>query len=187
MNNRHWTTGALLLAAAALPHETAAAIPDAAGVIHACYNAVNGALRVIDTAVAGCRTGETPLQWNAQGAPGLPGADGAPGAPGPQGPPGVALAWAHVRADGTVDQASPNITVAKVASGVFCVGVTNGPVRSAVATIDSLPNRSGAVQVGVFHASGCPDGATDVFVVTRENAALDGLPGQDKAFYLLLN
>jgi hypothetical protein len=47
-----------------------AAIPDSSGVIHACYLKSGGALRVIDSAVATCKTQETPLDWNQAGQPG---------------------------------------------------------------------------------------------------------------------
>lgn len=91
----------MLALATSLALPAIAAIPDATGVIHACYNVTNGNLRVIDPSTASCRIGEAPLQWNVQeqpGTPGAPGAPGSPGAAGPAGPPGIALAWAHVRA-----------------------------------------------------------------------------------------
>jgi hypothetical protein len=46
-----------------------AAIPDAAGVIHACYNNSSGALRVLGTnhAPKSCSVTETALNWNQQG------------------------------------------------------------------------------------------------------------------------
>jgi hypothetical protein len=64
-------------------------IPDAQGVIHACYsNTATGALRVIDTDGSGiCRGDETALDWNQQGQPGPTGHTG------PQGPAGVALTY----------------------------------------------------------------------------------------------
>jgi hypothetical protein len=93
-----------------------ASIPDAAGVIHGCYQKNNGQLRVIDSAqTQACAPAESPLNWNQtgpqgpqgpqgplgpkgdagptgpQGAPGPqgdPGAPGAQGQPGPQGLPG---------------------------------------------------------------------------------------------------
>lgn len=43
------------------------AIPDNAGVIHGCYSASTGALRVIDSASQTCASGETALNWNQQG------------------------------------------------------------------------------------------------------------------------
>lgn len=212
MNNRHLQARTLLLAlGGTLGLASQAAIPDAAGVIHACYNTVNGAVRVIDPAAAACRTGEASIQWSVQGLAGPPGPTGATGPAGPAGaagaagptgatgptgavgpggpagPPGVALAWARVLPDGTIEQDSGNITVAKVNSGIYCIGVTGGTVNSVVATIDARANMSGAVQVGIFNATGCPAGATDIFVVTRENAAIGGIPGQDRGFYILVN
>ena len=76
-----------------------AAIPDAQGVIHACYDANNGNLRVVDPTspkkdLASCKKNETGLDWNqrgptgATGAQGPAGPQGAPGAPGPQGAQG---------------------------------------------------------------------------------------------------
>src|SRR6266851_8059919 len=41
-----------------------ASIPDAAGVIHGCYNASNGNQRIIDTSVESCKKNEVPIQWN---------------------------------------------------------------------------------------------------------------------------
>lgn len=58
-----------------------AAIPDAAGIIHGCYNSTNGTQRIIDTALESCKNGETAIQWNQVGTQ---------GPPGPRGPQGVA-------------------------------------------------------------------------------------------------
>jgi hypothetical protein len=44
-----------------------AAIPDANGVIHACYKQSNGALRVIDTATETCDASESPPSWSKSG------------------------------------------------------------------------------------------------------------------------
>jgi hypothetical protein len=63
-------------------------IPDS-GVIHACYQKVNGQLRVIDTSQGGtCRPNENALSWNQTGPTGATGATGARGATGPTGPTG---------------------------------------------------------------------------------------------------
>jgi hypothetical protein len=82
----------------ALGGATYAAIPDAAKVIHGCYDTsapVNGAypLYVIDTSTqATCPEGEgrvgpmTPLDWNQQGPSGPQGSPGAQGQPGSAGP-----------------------------------------------------------------------------------------------------
>lgn len=100
---------------------------------------------------------------------------------------GGALAYAHVLADGTVENDSGNITVTKIATGFYCIGVTGGTVHVAVASLDSLPNVGGSVQAGVFSASGCPSGNTDVAVITREQSQDGGVPGSDKAFYIIVN
>jgi hypothetical protein len=72
-----------------------AAIPDAGGVIHSCYNTgsnPSGALRVIDTgAGATCSKNEKALNFNQtgpQGPQGDPGPQGPKGDTGPQGPQG---------------------------------------------------------------------------------------------------
>jgi hypothetical protein len=55
-----------------------ASIPDAGGVIHACYKTSQGQTRIVESA-ADCSPSETPIQWNQTGPA---------GATGPQGPPG---------------------------------------------------------------------------------------------------
>lgn len=67
------------------------AIPDAKGVIHGCYNASTGALRVSDSEDAvprPCTTDETALQWSQRGPQGPAGPEGTPGPQGPAGPQG---------------------------------------------------------------------------------------------------
>ena len=54
-----------------------ATIPDGGGVIHACYQKNQGALRVIDTDKAQtCSSSESPLIWNQTGQQGPPGPTG---------------------------------------------------------------------------------------------------------------
>ena len=86
-----------------------------------------------------------------------------------------------------VDGASDNVTVVKVSGGTYCVGVTGGTPRVAVANLDSRMNVGGSIQTGIFHATGCPSGATDLFIVTRPHNQDGGFPGADRAFYLLVN
>src|SRR6266404_2348675 len=112
---------------------------------------------------------------------------GPPGPAGPRGPAGTALAYAHVHADGTIDQDSGNVTVFKFPNGVYCIGVTGGTVHVAVVSLDSLPNVGGTVQAGVFHASGCPANASDILVITRPQTQDGGIPGADRAFYIIVN
>lgn len=100
------------------------------------------------------------------------------------------LAYAHVRADGTVDQDSGNLTVARPDAfpGGYCIGVSGGTAQTAVVSLDSLPNRGGTVQAGTFFASVClpfPN-AHDILVVTRAQAQDGGTPGEDRAFYIIV-
>ncbi len=83
---RRWWVGPLVAAIAAVAIAQAA-IPDASGVIHACYKS-NGNLRVVDSA-ANCKKKETALVWNQTGLQGIPGPQGQPGPAGPAGPAGV--------------------------------------------------------------------------------------------------
>ena len=79
--------GTGLIGAAAL-----AAIPDAAGVIHGCYEnkgAKSGDLRVIDPADQSCTNHETAISWSQSGPEGLAGPQGPEGQQGPQGPAGA--------------------------------------------------------------------------------------------------
>lgn len=62
-----------------------AAIPDAGGAIHGCYQLNVGNLRVIDPETDSCRPSETALVWNVRGAPGESGAPGAAGRDGKDG------------------------------------------------------------------------------------------------------
>jgi len=78
-------TTALLLAGAGVAW---ASIADSSGVIHACY-ASTGALRVIDSATAECKSTEKTLTWNERGPKGATGAAGPAGPAGPPGAPGV--------------------------------------------------------------------------------------------------
>jgi Collagen triple helix repeat (20 copies) len=111
---------------------TSLGIPDASGVIHACYSQAIGTFRPIDTGASPpqrCKNNETELTWNQQGpqgpvgatgpqgptgptgptgAIGASGATGATGASGPQGPAGPAgISAASVTAAGNRDFAGP--------------------------------------------------------------------------------
>lgn len=60
------------------------------GVIHGCYTRSGGTLRVIDATVTTCKSTETALDWNVQGAVGPQGPQGIQGPTGPTGPQGPA-------------------------------------------------------------------------------------------------
>jgi hypothetical protein len=101
------------------------------------------------------------------------------------------LAYAHVNADGTIDNDSGNVTVSRPEgfAGGYCIGVTGGTAQVAVVSLDSLSNVGGSVQAGVFFASVCspfPD-AHDILVVTRPQQQDGGLPGEDRAFYIIVS
>jgi hypothetical protein len=71
-----------------------ASIPDSSGVIHGCYQKINGQLRVIDTDKGqACLASELALSWSQTGPTGATRPTGATGATGPPGPqtPGLLL------------------------------------------------------------------------------------------------
>jgi hypothetical protein len=94
MKLRHGVTAALALVAAAaagagIARSTATEpIPDANGVIHACYKKPIGPARIVFSE-ANCARGEAPLAWSQSGRPGPQGDPGPKGDPGPQGPSGT--------------------------------------------------------------------------------------------------
>src|SRR5262249_34402941 len=66
-----------------------ATIPDASGVIHACFNKSGGSsIRVIDNSVTKCGSNEIELDWN------VTGPQGPAGPQGPTGPAGPSHAYA---------------------------------------------------------------------------------------------
>jgi hypothetical protein len=75
---RAWSVAALVVLGALVVAGVAlATIPDANGVIHACYRPLDGNLRLIDSATtATCRLLETAISWNAQGPAGPTGPRG---------------------------------------------------------------------------------------------------------------
>jgi len=83
-----------------------AAIPDANGVVHGCYNLTNGSTRIVDTA-ASCKIGEAAIQWNQTGQQGPQGPQGAQGAQGPQGPQGIPGPTGATGAQGPQGPAGP--------------------------------------------------------------------------------
>jgi hypothetical protein len=97
------------------------------------------------------------------------------------------LAFAHVNADGTIDSDSGNLTLVKVDAGIYCAAVSSATPRVAVASLDGRANVGGSVQAAVFAASICPSNAQQIFIITRPQNQDGGSPGQDRAFYLLVN
>ena len=118
-----------------------ATIPDGGGVIHACYQNLSGALRVIDTdAGDACHSSETALNFNQTGPQGPKGDQGDQGVQGEQGPRGD-----RGPQGSTGDQGVPGIQGPKGDDGVsgleYHSATTNVPAHS-----------SG------FARAGCPDG-----------------------------
>ena len=81
-----WVVGLIASLAIVVVAVVHAAIPDASGVIYACYRA-NGNLRLVDK--SSCTSSETALTWNQTGPQGPAGTPGPQGATGPQGQPGT--------------------------------------------------------------------------------------------------
>jgi hypothetical protein len=163
-----------------------ATIPDG-NLIHGCYKTENGQLRVIDS--GNCGPSETALTWSQTGEAGPPGQSGPTGSTGAAGPPGPSgtLAWARVAADGTVLGSSGNINVFHIAPGNYCIGVTGGTPHAAMAVLDARMNVGGTIQASVFHLSGCPADATGIDVLTRPQLQDGGVPGADRAFYVVVS
>jgi Collagen triple helix repeat (20 copies) len=128
-----------------------ATIPDSSGVIHGCYSAKNGSLRVIDSS-AKCTSGELALNWNQQGPKGDTGATGPQGlkgdtgVTGPAGPQGTQGTKGDTGATGPAGQQGPKGDTGAVGpqgpqglkgdagpqgtSGIVSSGRSNGMVQS---------------------------------------------------------
>src|SRR5262245_16382277 len=113
---------------------------------------------------------------------GDPGAPGAPGAKGDPGAPGSALAFAHILAAGTVDDANSKgiatANVTKIGAGAYCISGLAFTPKSPVATLESplaAPDLIIRVGIGVG-PSACAAG-TQVRVFTTS----------DNNFFLALN
>lgn len=87
------------IVASALCGIAMATIPDSTGVIHGCYTKPTSTIRIIDSTVSTCKSGETALNWSVTGPAGPMGPVGPAGPTGPagaSGPPGpTASASAH--------------------------------------------------------------------------------------------
>jgi hypothetical protein len=90
----------------------AAAIPDAGGAIHGCYQKRTGILRVIGAGKR-CSKGEKPISWNQKGPRGRDGSNGTNGANGSNGTPGT---------NGT--NGATNVTVNKASVAVPGTGMS---------------------------------------------------------------
>ncbi len=81
------TLAAMLVVGAGVAY---ASIPDQSEIIHGCYKAADGKLRVIDTGAGdSCLSSENALDWNQKGPQGPTGPQGPQGVAGPAGPTGA--------------------------------------------------------------------------------------------------
>ena len=108
-------------------------IPDAGGVIHACYKKSSpnqGTLRVIDNEKAqACSSSETPLNWSQTGPQGQQGIQGIQG---PQGPSGSSHAYSDTK-NMALTPISPNsntITQLTLPAGNYVVSATGSVVQN---------------------------------------------------------
>jgi hypothetical protein len=137
----------------------AAAIPDAGGAIHGCYQKRTGVLRVIGAGKK-CLKGETAISWNQQGPRGSDGKNGTNGTNGSNGTPGTPGTPGTNGTNGT--NGATNVTVnnasvaapgtgVSIAAGIACGagqlatgGGFNSGGNTAVVT-ESSPSSDGGV------------------------------------------
>jgi len=114
-------------------------IPDAGGVVHACYKKSSpnqGTLRVIDTEKAQtCSNSETQLDWSQtgpQGPQGIQGQQGPQGIQGIQGPSGASHAYSDTNTPALTPIApnSNTITQLTLPAGNYVVSATGSVVQS---------------------------------------------------------
>lgn len=118
-----------------------------------------------------------------EGPKGATGPAGPAGPKGPTGAPGSAVAYAHVNADGTLDEEnSKNIASTKLTAqpGYYCV-LPSVPVSNVIADGDG--GLVGHVFDASFedHVTSCPDGAATVEEIKVGGGFVNG------AFYIVFN
>lgn len=104
-----------------------ASIPDSAGVIHGCYKAANGQLRIIDPAADSCNNDEAAIQWNQTGPEGPAGPQGPAGPPGPAGQGGTPVYFQEMAFCGSGGNPSPNTFVGNAFG--FALGTFTSPAQ----------------------------------------------------------
>jgi hypothetical protein len=174
-------------------------IPGPDGVIHACYKAKTGGVRVVASGKK-CHKRERALTWNQQGVQGPQGLQGALGPQGLQGErgtdgqagqPGSAAAYGHVAADGTLDVGrSKNIDrVYRNSNGEYCVQ-TPVTIHTIDAQISSDPVTLGSPGLSTSRslpaAQLCSDGmghTLNIQVTTYNDAG----SLSDRAFDIVIN
>jgi hypothetical protein len=134
----------------------AAAIPDASGAIHGCYQKRTGILRVIGAGKR-CSKDEKPISWNQQGPRGRDGSNGTNGTNGSNGTPGTPGTNGTNGTNGatnvTVNKASVAVpgTGVSTSAGIACGAgqlATGGGFNSggtAAVVTESSPSSDGGV------------------------------------------
>lgn len=115
--------GASVIAVLVVGGAAVASIPGGDGVIHGCYDAKDGQLRIIDASKDTCSKGELAISWNQTGPVGPSGPTGPTGPTGPIGPAGP------TGATGPQGPAGPAGTLSSLDSleGLGCKGVNGKP------------------------------------------------------------
>ncbi|HEY1532434.1 MAG TPA: type VI secretion system tube protein Hcp, partial [Polyangiaceae bacterium] len=159
----------------------------AAGVINACYDSGNGAVRIIDPANDSCKKKETAISWNQTGpagaagpagavgsagvagpagltgTPGAMGAPGANGSPGAAGPQGVAGPAGPAGAAGSAGPGAPNhVAVATLSAH----GQVTGDFSGTSGTPINVVSFSWGASEPRDPASGLPTGRLQVQPIT---------------------
>ena len=125
-----------------------------------------------------------------RGPRGPEGPPGRTGDTGPQGPPGSALAFAHVYADGTLDEGRSQGVgrVTHPATGTYCFYDVVGIQRSAMATLDTFPTSG---QGAAIYATVQRDDSTNDVCRGAESGSVDivDIEGRRSSdtFYVVFN
>jgi hypothetical protein len=171
---RRFVIAAAVVAFAAVGGIAYATIPDSGAVIHGCYTKSTGTIRVIDSSVTNCKSGETSLNWNQTGPagplgpagpagqPGPAGLAGAPGSTGPAGPIGQPGPAGPAGAPGSTGPAGPAGPAGAAANGLWAVVNNDGTLRQGSHVVSTT--RVGERQFGVTFDQ---DVSTCAYVVTQ--------------------
>ena len=131
-----------------------ATIPDGGGVIHACYQKNQGALRVIDTDKAQtCSSSESPLIWNQTGQQ---------GPPGPTGPSDV---WSVDGYDAGFENLAPAQTWVNLA--------TTSTLPAGNYSVQAEAEADSTLSISTDYSCDLVDSSTNVFQDTRATSSGD--------------
>jgi hypothetical protein len=152
---------AAALAAAGIAAAVQAGIPDTSGVIHGCYKASNGQLRLVARARS-CSRSEHAVSWSStgpRGASGPAGPAGASGQPGSAGPPGATGATGTTGATGATGSTG----------GAGPAGSTGPPGKAGA---DGATGPAGATGASGGTGATGPRGPSDAYVAQAPSVTL---------------